>query len=76
MGVKKFGPQCEVFPIIISSDKTVICEGTTKVAFPCYASVDNLKLKSMCEDSSTELIGYVPDVMDTNVLIRAQLEEA
>jgi hypothetical protein len=70
------GPNVKFLPIIISSDKTVISEGTTKVAFPCYASVGNLKLKSMCEDSSTELIGYVPDVMDTNVLIRAQLEEA
>jgi hypothetical protein len=30
----------------------------------------------MCDDSSTELIGYVPDAMDTNVLIRAPLKEA
>jgi hypothetical protein len=69
------GADVKFLPIFISSDKTVISEGTTKVAFPCYASVGNLTLKSMCEDSSTELIGYVPGVFDTEALIRAELEE-
>lgn len=36
----------------------------------------NLKLKTMCEDCSTELVGYVPDVLDSSVPIKAQLEEA
>jgi hypothetical protein len=44
----------------ISSDKTVISESSTKVAFPRYASLGNLTLKSMCDDSSRSLLDTFP----------------
>jgi hypothetical protein len=67
------GPEVKLLPIILSTDKTVVSEGNNKTAFPCYLSVGNLKLKTMCMDGSTELVGYLPEIVDSVALLHAVL---
>jgi hypothetical protein len=69
------GENVKFLPIIISTDKTVVGEGTTKTSFPCYLSLGNVKLKSMCKDDSTQLVGYLPELMDPISVIHTVLKE-
>jgi hypothetical protein len=70
---ENIGPNVKLLPIIISSDKTLVSEGSTKTAFPCYVSIGNLKLDVMCKDGSTELIGYLPELVDSISVLHSVL---
>jgi hypothetical protein len=72
---KEVGPDVKLLPIIISSDKTVVSQGSQKTSFPCYVSIGNLKLKAMMSDGAVELVGYVPEFMDSVAVIKAVLRD-
>ncbi len=43
---------------------------------PCYLSIlGNLKLKTMCRDGSTQLLGYLPELVDSTSVMHATLME-
>jgi hypothetical protein len=60
---ENIGEHVKFLPVIISTDKTVVGEGATKTAFPCYISLGNLKTQAMCKDISTGMLGYLPSLM-------------
>ena len=68
------GEHVKFLPIIISTDKTVVGEGTTKTSFPCYISIGNLKIKAMCKDLSTGMLVICQIVNSTSVM-HSVLEE-
>jgi hypothetical protein len=66
-----------VYPLILllDSDKTVLSRNGTRSATPFYVSVGNLNLTTMCSDKGTELVGFMPEILDSKRVLEAALRD-
>ena len=65
-----------LLPIIISYDKTTLSRNGTRTATPVYVTVANLSSDAIRKDTSTDLVGYVPDKQFSDSKIKDALKTA
>ena len=69
-------PHICILPVIISYDKTTLSRNGTRTATPVYATVANLNASALKKDSSTDLIGYLPEKQASDTEIKEALKKA
>jgi len=72
---REFGNNVYPLILLLDSDKTVLSRNGTRTATPFYVSVGNLDLKTMCSDKGTELVGFMPEILDSKRVLEAALRD-
>ena len=70
------GTDIFLLPIIASYDKTTLSRNGTRIATPVYVTVANLSSDAIRKDTSTDLVGYVPDKQFSDPEIKDALKSA